>query len=52
MVPQVYKKDIMLYSDLKVRLLKRNMFTIDCPISGKTFQIRSNDAGNWVTLIN
>lgn len=59
MKPQEYKKDILLYPQLKARVPKRNIVEIECPMSRKKwhFRIVDNnrdclDAGKWAGIIN
>jgi len=49
---QEYKKDILLYLGLKCRLIKKNIFSLDCKLSGKSYQFKSEKAGDWVVFIN
>lgn len=49
---QKYKKDIILYPHLQANLVKRNTFVIKCPMSNKLWTYKSENAGQWVTIIN
>lgn len=48
-----YLSDIMLFSDLEVTTNKsKDVLTIHCPTSLFTYQLRTDDAEKWHTLIN
>mmetsp|Transcript_18756 Transcript_18756/g.28809 ORF Transcript_18756/g.28809 Transcript_18756/m.28809 type:complete len:93 (+) Transcript_18756:1901-2179(+) len=49
---QEYRKDILLYPGIKVTLVKRHNFNIECSLSGRKYAFKSDNAGQWVTLIN
>lgn len=49
---QKYKKDFLLYPHLRAILVKRNKFLIKCPMSNKIWQYKSDNAGQWVNIIN
>ena len=51
-IPQTYQKDILLHRGLKARLTRRNVFVLQDALSGKTYEYRSDEASNWVNLIN
>ena len=48
----MYKKDILLYSDIEVRLTKRKEFELICKMSKRIYHFRSDAAGDWVNSIN
>ncbi len=51
-VKQVYKKDILMYAGIEVRLTKRKEFELICPMSKRIYHFRSDTAGDWVNTIN
>ena len=48
----MYKKDILLYTGLKARLIKRKKFELVCSASRKQYQFGSEEAGQWVNMVN
>lgn len=47
-----YKKDILLYGDLKVKLKNAQTFEIICPYSKKTYTFNTAQAKQWHMEIN
>ena len=49
----IYLSDIILFSDLKLTVNKSgDMFSIHCPTSQLTYNLKTNDAAAWVRRIN
>lgn len=48
----IYKKDILLYGELKVSCLDKDNFQIFCPYSQKKYKYRTAEANDWYSHIS
>lgn len=55
-IKQEYEEDILLYSEMQARLVKRDRFEIYCPMSKTSYSFTSLDknvdAACWVSELN